>query len=81
MFSLESPYRGDSKEYIHHTIINNKKKKIILNYPTYTCNNVCTYVFCFSKGLKNEFETAMVNETSVLEPLKFFFIGYKKELK
>ena len=24
----------------------------------------------FSKGLKNEFETAVVNESSVLEPLK-----------
>ena len=24
----------------------------------------------FSKGLKNEFETAMVNEPSVFEPLK-----------
>ena len=29
--------------------------------------------FC-SKGLKNEFETAMVNEPSVLEPLKFYCI-------
>ena len=26
----------------------------------------------FSKGLKNEFETAMVNEPSVFEPLKFY---------
>ena len=26
----------------------------------------------FSKGLKNEFEKAMVNEPSVLEPLKFY---------
>ena len=25
----------------------------------------------FSKGLKNEFETAVVNEPSVFEPLKF----------
>ena len=28
----------------------------------------------FSKGLKNEFETAMVNEPSVFEPLKFYCI-------
>ena len=27
--------------------------------------------FC-SKGLKNEFETAVVNEPSVFEPLKFY---------
>ena len=27
--------------------------------------------FCF-KGLKNEFETTMVNEPSVFEPLKFY---------
>ena len=26
----------------------------------------------FSKGLKNEFEKAMVNEPSVFEPLKFY---------
>ena len=25
-----------------------------------------------SKGLKNEFETAVVNESSVFEPLKFY---------
>ena len=32
MFSLESPHRGDSNEYIQHTsfII---RKKIILDYP------------------------------------------------
>ena len=28
----------------------------------------------FRKGLKNEFETAMVNEPSVFEPLKFYCI-------
>ena len=26
----------------------------------------------FSKGLKNEFETAVVNEPSMFEPLKFY---------
>ena len=58
MFSLESPHQGDSNEYTHHSIIN-IKKKITLNYPKY--NNVCSYGI-FSKGLKNEFETAVVNE-------------------
>ena len=64
MFSLESPHRGDSNECTQHTIIN-IKKKIILNYPKY--NNFCSY-WLFSEGLKNEFETAVVNEPSVFEP-------------
>ena len=29
---------------------------------------------CFPKGLKNEFETAVINESSVFEPLKFYCI-------
>ena len=33
MFSLESPYGGDSNECTQHTIFN-IKKKITLNYPT-----------------------------------------------
>ena len=32
-------------------------------------------LWAFSKGLKNEFETAVVNEPSVFEPLKFYCIG------
>ena len=31
-------------------------------------------IWDFSKGLNNEFETAMVNEQSVFEPLKFYCI-------
>ena len=68
MFSFESPHGGDSNEYTHHAIIN-IKKKITLNYPKY--NNVCSYGI-FSEGLKNEFETAVINEPSVFEPLKFY---------
>ena len=36
MFSLESPYRGDSYEYTQHTIFNVKRKKtplLILSLP------------------------------------------------
>ena len=44
VFSLESPHRGDSYEYIQHTIIN-IKKKIIQNYPKY--RKVCSYVIFF----------------------------------
>ena len=41
------------------------KKKIKLNYPKSASMGL------FSYGLKNEFETAIVNEPSVFEPLKF----------
>ena len=73
MFSLESPHRGDSNEYTQHAIFNIKKKitQIIAPPPPQKKNNVCSY-WIFSKGLKNEFETAMVNEPSVFEPLKFY---------
>ena len=40
VFSLESPHRGDSYEYIQHTSIN-IIKKIILNYSKH--KNVCSY--------------------------------------
>ena len=31
VFSLESPHRGDSNEYTHHTIISIKSRRIITN--------------------------------------------------
>ena len=68
MLALESPHQGDSNEYTHYTIFNIKKKKstlIILKLPLYG----------FSKGLKNEFETAVVDEPSVFKPLKFYCIN------
>ena len=64
MFSLESPRRGDSNEYTQYTISNMNKK----NTKTYP-KSVATGFF--SKGLKNEFETAVVSKPSVFEPLKF----------
>ena len=67
VFSLESPHRGDSSEYTQYTIFN-IKKEITLRYPKFAAT-----VFC-SKALKNEFETAVVNEPSVFEPLKFYCI-------
>ena len=63
MLSLESPHRGDSNEYTQYTFFY-IKKKITLNYPKSAAG-------IFSKGLKNEFETAVVNEPSVFVPLKF----------
>ena len=65
MFSLESPHRGDSNVYTQYTIFNMNKEK----HPKIT--QICSYG-SFSRGLKNEFETAMVNEPSVFEPLKFY---------
>ena len=67
MFTLESPHRGDSNEYTQYTIFNMNKKNT-LNYPKSVAMGF------FSKGLKNEFETAVVNEPSVFEPLKFYCI-------
>ena len=64
MFSLESPRRGDSNECTQYTIFNMNKKNT-LNYPK-------SAAMCFFQGFKNEFETAVVNEPSVFEPLKFY---------
>ena len=65
MFTLESPHRGDSNEYTQYTVFNMNKKNT-LNYPKSAAMNL------FPKGLKNEFGTAVVNEPSVFEPLKFY---------
>ena len=64
VFSLESPHRGDSNEYTQYTIFK-IKKKIILNYSTSAA------MAFFSMGPKIEFQTAVVNEPTVFEPLKF----------
>ena len=65
VFSLESPRRGDSNEYTQYTIFNINGK----NHPK--SSQRCSYGI-FSNELKNEFETAMLNESSVFEPLKFY---------
>ena len=67
MFLLESPHPGDPNKYTQYTIFNTIEIKITVNYPK-------SAAMGFSKGLKNEFETAMVNMPSVFEPLKFYFI-------
>ena len=72
MFTLESPHRGDSNEYTQYTIFNMNKKNT-LNYPKSAAMGL------FSKGLKNEFETAVVNEPLVFKPLKFYCILHYKE--
>ena len=67
VFSLELPHRGNSNEYTQYTIFNKKNE----NHPK--LSKICSYRI-FSKGLKNEFETAMVNEPSVFDPLKFYCV-------
>ena len=67
MFSLELSHLGDSNEYT-----------CTIYYFQYTCNKekhpklsqICSFGI-FSWGLKNDFETAVVKELSVFEPLKF----------
>ena len=73
MFSAESPHRGDSNEYTQYTVLN-IKKKLTLNYPKSAVKFSDKILWDFYKGLKNEFETAVVNEPSVFEPLKFYCI-------
>ena len=63
VFSLDSPHRSDLNEYTQYTIFNIQKE----NYLNYTKS--ATMEFC-SKGLKNEFETAVVNEPSVFRAIK-----------
>ena len=74
MFTLESPHRGDSNEYTQYTIFQYGKEK----HPK--LSQICSYGI-FSKGLKNEFERAVVNELSVFEPLKFYCICYFERLR
>ena len=65
VFSLEAPQRGHSKEFTQYTISQYNNE----NHPK-LCQ-ICNYGICF-KGPKNKFETAVVNEPSVFEPLKFY---------
>ena len=67
VLTLESPHRGDSNEYTQYTIFQYEKEKHS------KLSQICSYGN-FSKGLKKEFETAVVNEPSVFEPLKFYCI-------
>ena len=68
VFSLESPHRGDSNE---NTIYHYQYTKE--NHPK--LSQICSYGK-FSKRLKNEFETGVVNKPSVFEPLKFHCIHF-----
>ena len=64
MFSLESPQEAILMS-THNILFLNIKSQ----YPK--LSQICNYGIR-SKGPKNEFKTAMVNEPSVFEPLKFY---------
>ena len=64
VFLFETPHWGDSNEYTQYTIFN-IKMKITPNYPKSAAMGI------FSEGLKNNFETAVVNKPLGFEPLKF----------
>ena len=58
---------SSSNEYKQYTVSQYKKENNL------KLSQICNYGIC-SKGLKNEFEQAVVNEPSVFEPLKFYCI-------
>ena len=67
MLSLESPHRGDSNECTQYVILDIKKENHRY-YPRFAAMGFS------SKGLNNEFETAVASKPSVFEPLKFYCI-------
>ena len=69
LFLLASPYRGVSNEYTQYTIFNLNTK----NHPR--LSQICRYEICFqgTQGVR-EFETAVVNQLSMFEPLKLYCI-------
>ena len=69
MFLLELPHQGDSNKHTQYIIF------IIKNRPRLF--QICSYGI-FSSGLKNGFYTAVVNELSVFEPLKFCILYEQK---
>ena len=70
VFSFKSPHRGDSNAYKQYTVSNIKKEKHIKLSQIFSQG-------IFFKGPKNEFETAVVNEPSVFELLKFYCSFYE----
>ena len=68
MFSLESPHRGDSNKYTERTIIKKKIAEIIPN----TIMSAAMGFFLLRTG--ERVRKTLVNEPSVFEPLKFYFI-------
>ena len=72
MFSLESRHRGGCNVYTQYTIFS--IKKITLNFPKSAA------IEFFSKGPKNEFEKAMVNEPSVFYCYRYFETEFKNSV-
>ena len=73
-FSLESPHLSDSNKYTQYTFFNTKKENHL------KLSQICSYGM-FSMGAQNEFETAVVNEPPVFEPLKVCCITFVADRK
>ena len=56
---IRSPHQGDSNEYTQHTIFNIKR------------NPKSAFMGLFSKGLKNEFQTAVLISVRATEVLLY----------
>ena len=67
VISFDLPQRGDCNEYTQYSISEYERE----NQPK--LSQICSNGIC-SKGPKNEFETAVINESSVFEPPKFYCI-------
>ena len=63
-----------SSNFLYSLNIFNIKQKNRLNYPKSAVMGFC------SKGLKNEFETAVANEPLAFEPLKVYCISFPPPL-
>ena len=66
MFSLESPLQGDSNELTQHTLVNIERKSTEI-IPNTIMSAAMRF---FRKGIKNEFEIAVVIEPLMFKPLK-----------
>ena len=69
--SLELPRRGDSNEYTEYSFFQYNKEN------QHKLSDICSNGI-FSKALKNEFETAVVNEPLMFEPLKVYCLCIRR---
>ena len=66
VFSLESPHRGDSNEYVQYTIFNIKKE----NHPK--LSQICSYVFFFQRS-QEQVRNSRGKRTSSVRATKLFY--------
>ena len=71
VYSLELPQWGNSNEYTRHTFLV-KISKFPLNIPK-SLSWATERIFY---GLKNQLESAMINEAMLSKSLKFYYTKY-----